>query len=116
VRREGDRVHAEVLLVPHHGSRTSSTPAFVAAVAPRVAIVSAGYRNRFNHPRPDVLDRYERRGAATLRTDLHGAVVIDIPPDAPLRATVARVSQRRYWYDAPARGPPEDDADASAAR
>ena len=116
LRTQAPALSADVLTMPHHGSRTSSTPAFVAAVAPRVAIVSAGYRNRFNHPRPDVLDRYERRGAATLRTDLHGAVVIDIPPDAPLRATVARVSQRRYWYDAPARGPPEDDADASAAR
>ncbi|HEX5634063.1 MAG TPA: DNA internalization-related competence protein ComEC/Rec2, partial [Gemmatimonadales bacterium] len=49
---------AEVLLVPHHGSRTSSTPDFVDAVAPRVALVSTGHRNRFRHPHPAVIARY----------------------------------------------------------
>jgi len=99
---------ADVLTVPHHGSRTSSTPAFVAAVSPRFAVISAGYRNRFNHPRPDVVDRYGRRGVTTLRTDLQGAVVIDMAPGTPIRVQVARDTQRRYWYDPPARGPPDD--------
>jgi competence protein ComEC len=58
VRDERAALASEVLLVPHHGSRTSSTPAFVDAVAPRVALVQAGYRNRFGHPVPEVLQRY----------------------------------------------------------
>ena len=65
---------ADVLLVPHHGSRTSSSEAFIAAVAPRWAIVPAGYRNRFGHPAREVLARYEGAGVRVLRTDLDGAV------------------------------------------
>jgi competence protein ComEC len=50
-------LRADWLLVPHHGSATSSTQVFLEAVQPRVALVQAGYRNRFGHPRPDVLQR-----------------------------------------------------------
>ncbi len=67
---------ALVLKVPHHGSRSSSAPRFVAAVSPRVAIVSAGRRNAFGHPHPEVVDRYERQGALALRTDRDGAVTV----------------------------------------
>ena len=72
--RAPGRLKADVLLVPHHGSRTSSSPAFVDAVSPSLAIVSAGWRNRFRQPSPEVEARYRERGAAILRTDLHGAV------------------------------------------
>ena len=66
-----------VVKVPHHGSLTSSTPDFVRAAAPRVAIVSAGRSNHFGHPAPDVLERYRRAGAAIFRTDRDGAVTVD---------------------------------------
>lgn len=56
------RLKADVLLLPHHGSKTSSSPAFLDAVAPRIAIVQAGYRNRFGHPTPVVLARLRERG------------------------------------------------------
>ena len=70
---QGAALEADIVVVPHHGSRTSSTAEFVAAVAPSVAIVAAGYRNRFGHPRADVLARYRRAGATHVRTDLSGA-------------------------------------------
>ncbi len=78
-------IQAQVLKVPHHGSRTSSSPAFIAAVRPEVALVSAGYRNRFHHPHPEVVDRYRRLGVRLLRTDLHGAVAVEMTP-AGIRA------------------------------
>jgi competence protein ComEC len=67
---------ALVLKVPHHGSRSSSAPGFVAAVSPRVAIVSAGRRNAFGHPHPEVVERFTKRGALLLRTDRDGAVTV----------------------------------------
>lgn len=68
--------HADVLKVGHHGSKTSSIPPFLDAVAPAVAIVSAGYENSFGHPHPDVLKRLQDRHVAVLRTDLDGLVTV----------------------------------------
>ncbi len=100
VEREAGRLRADVLLVPHHGSRTSSTPAFVEAVSPAVALVSAGWRNRFRQPAPEVEARYRARGTAILRTDLHGALRVILPGDDS-RPVDARplVARSRYWSD-----------------
>jgi competence protein ComEC len=65
-----------VLKVPHHGSLTSSAKTFVEALAPRVAVVSAGRNNTFGHPAPEVLKRYEQIGAQVFRTDQDGAVML----------------------------------------
>jgi competence protein ComEC len=70
------RLRADVLKVGHHGSRTSSSPAFLAAVAPRHAIVSVGRRNRFGHPHPLTLAALAAAGARVWRTDRDGAVVV----------------------------------------
>ncbi|HEY7678027.1 MAG TPA: ComEC/Rec2 family competence protein, partial [Candidatus Methylomirabilis sp.] len=72
---------AEVLKVPHHGGRTSSTPEFLGRVAPKVAVISAGYRNRFRHPHAEALERYREIGARVFRTDLHGAVTVEVGGD-----------------------------------
>ena len=92
-------LRADVLVVPHHGSRTSSTPAFVAAVHPRIAIFTAGYRNRFGHPRPDIVLRYADIAAAALRSDVHGAISITIGIEGVGAPVAAREAHQRYWYD-----------------
>lgn len=75
-----DSLPSTILKVPHHGSRTSSTPAFVAAVHPAAAVISDGYLNHFHFPAPAVVERYRDTGAMILRTDLDGAVMLDATP------------------------------------
>jgi competence protein ComEC len=89
-----------VLLVPHHGSRSSSSAEFIAAVAPRWAIVPAGYRNRFGHPAREVLERYERAGVTVLRTDLDGAVNV-VLREGLVRVQAERSLRPRYWRRSP---------------
>lgn len=67
---------AEFLKVPHHGSKTSSTAAFLAAVAPRVAAVSVGEGNQFGQPVESVVQRYAEAGVRLLRTDRDGAITV----------------------------------------
>ncbi|HYL60781.1 MAG TPA: DNA internalization-related competence protein ComEC/Rec2 [Candidatus Acidoferrales bacterium] len=74
-------LQSTILKVPHHGSRTSSTPAFVAAVRPAVAVISDGYLNHFHFPAPAVVERYRDAGATIFRTDLDGAVMLDAARD-----------------------------------
>ncbi|HEX7054040.1 MAG TPA: DNA internalization-related competence protein ComEC/Rec2 [Burkholderiales bacterium] len=89
-------VKSDVLVVPHHGSRTSSTPELVAAVSPRWAIVPVGYRSRFGHPHAQVLERYRSAGARIARTDLDGAVHILLAPQG-LGVESERRLRARYW-------------------
>jgi len=96
-----ERLPADVLIVPHHGSRTSSTPSFVAAVAPRHAVFAVGYRNRFGHPRADVVARYAGIGAALHRTDRTGALTFTFADGVPVSAVTARATAPRYWHDPP---------------
>ncbi len=65
----GGPLGAQVVKVPHHGARTSSTPALVQAIRPEIAVVSVGRRNRYGFPAPEVVERWERVGARVLRTD-----------------------------------------------
>jgi competence protein ComEC len=105
VRRDADGLKADVLLVPHHGSLTSSTPAFIAAVAPEIAVYTPGYRNRFGHPRPAVVARYEAAGVRTFRTDYDGALTFMFAPDVSRLPRAEREHDQRYWRDAPVREP-----------
>jgi len=95
---------ADLLLVPHHGSKTSSTAQFLAAVHPQTAVVQAGYRNRYGHPAAPVVQRYQKLSQS-------------YPPDAPLQwvdtphcgafrwqswqpanSQCARQALQRYWH------------------
>ena len=91
-----DALRAEVLLVPHHGSRTSSSAEFLAAVAPRIAVAAAGYRSRFGHPNREVLERYRAAGATLRRTDLEGAISVRLTPQGA-SAHGEREARPRYW-------------------
>ncbi len=95
--RHAQDLRAQVLVVPHHGSRSSSTRAFVQAVAPEVAVFAVGYRNRFGHPGPEVVARYQERGSRIMRTDDSGAVeaVIDA---AGVSVLGQRDAAPRYWH------------------
>ncbi|MHC1745560.1 MAG: ComEC/Rec2 family competence protein [Negativicutes bacterium] len=65
-----------VLKVGHHGSRTSSSLPFLAAVSPEAAVISVGLNNDYHHPHPSILKRYEKQKTTVFRTDLHGTVTI----------------------------------------
>jgi competence protein ComEC len=91
---------ADILLVPHHGSRTSSTPAFVAATRPRWALVPAGHRNRWGFPKPDVVARWEAAGAQVLVSSATGAIEFELHPQRPIAPPrLWRPSQHRPWRD-----------------
>jgi competence protein ComEC len=86
-----------LLIAPHHGSRSSSSPTFVAATHPQHVVFSAGYRNAFGHPHPRVVERYLSVGARTWNTADSGALTFEL---APRRETVVREfrrTSRRYW-------------------
>lgn len=76
VKRAGEKLKSTVLLIPHHGSASSSSAVFVRAVQPLVGLVSAGQRNRYNFPHPRVIERYRRHQTRLLRTDTDGAVLL----------------------------------------
>ncbi|MGC7403808.1 DNA internalization-related competence protein ComEC/Rec2 [Pandoraea pneumonica] len=95
-----DVLRADVLLAPHHGSLTSSSPAFVRAVAPRHVVFQAGYRNRFGHPRPAVVAGYREGAASGVRiwqSVRHGAVRFSFSPRG-IEASAYRDAHRRYWF------------------
>ena len=97
VARAARQLRADVLLVPHHGSKTSSSGEFLAAVAPSLAVVPAGYRNRFGHPNAEVLERYAALQTKVLRTDRDGAITVRIGASG-LRIEPERERSRRYWH------------------
>ncbi len=95
-----DALRSDVLIVPHHGSKTSSTGAFLDAVQPKVAVFQAGYRNRFGHPAPEVLARYRERGIEVDVTPSCGAWLW--VANGPAGGACFRENARRYWHHRPA--------------
>ncbi|MEN9727702.1 MAG: hypothetical protein RL434_2068, partial [Pseudomonadota bacterium] len=98
--RAGRAPRAEVLLLAHHGSRSSSSQAFLAAVGPALAIISAGYRNPYAHPAPEVLTRLEALDIASLSTVHEGTLRIVFAPEGP-RVESTRRSWPRHWDPSP---------------
>jgi competence protein ComEC len=94
VERYGDGLKADILIAPHHGSKTSSTEAFLAAVKPAYVFIPMGYLNRYNFPHPDVLKRYQAINAKVLDSAHSGSITVDsglFPPEA------YRETHGKYW-------------------
>lgn len=87
---------AQAVLVPHHGSAGSSSAGWVRAVSPRLALVSAGHRNRFGHPRADVVARWQASGAEVLGTAGSGALRVWLGEDG-LQVREQRIHAARWW-------------------
>ncbi len=87
-RTDPTRLRADLLKVAHHGSRSSTGEALLAAVAPRLALISAGVRNRYGHPHPAVLERLRERGVRMLRTDRDGLIHLRIGRQGSLHLTL----------------------------
>ena len=90
---------ADFLLVPHHGSKTSSSAAFLDAVKPQLALAQAGYRNRFGHPVESVVARYEERGIPLVRSPQCGAA--SWQSLKPAGIACQRQEEKRYWHHVP---------------
>lgn len=91
---------AAVVVVPHHGSRTSSTNEFVDVLRPGLAIVSAGYRNRWGQPDASVVDRWRMRGATVMNTATSGAVSFSLcENDGVIGLAENRENRRRLWHE-----------------
>lgn len=89
--------HSDIVIAPHHGSRTSSTADFVAATRPALVLFPAGYRNRWGFPRQDVVQRWREAGAQTLSTPVSGAIEISVSVAGFKPPRQFRIEHRHYW-------------------
>lgn len=90
-------LHSDVLLVPHHGSKSSSSAVFIDAVNPKIALVSVGYHSRYGHPHEVVKERYRQRNIRFLRSDQSGAIALSSVDDFR-EIQQARWQSGRYWH------------------
>lgn len=97
VQTGADALRAQVLVLGHHGSRQASSAAWLEAVAPAVAVASAGYRNRYGHPAQAVRARLAAQGTRLVETAQCGALTVDMLPTGQLETRCWRQQSRRYW-------------------
>ena len=99
--RSGEKrqLDADILLVPHHGSSTSSSRELIDAVSPEVAVITAGYRNRYRHPVAAVVARYDKAGVRVLQSGLIGTISFVVDAESGVsRPILYRQQQHRYWH------------------
>ncbi|MEE9451429.1 MAG: DNA internalization-related competence protein ComEC/Rec2, partial [Gammaproteobacteria bacterium] len=92
-----DELSADILVAPHHGSKTSSTPGFVAAVSAKTVLFPVGYLNRYNHPSPEVVQRYLDRGTMVYDSIRSGALHFILAEDDLKQPVQYRLERRRFW-------------------
>lgn len=95
-----NKLSSKVLLVPHHGSKTSSTSRFIDHVRPDIAVIASGYRNRFGLPKKVIMQRYRERGIDTFITAQSGAIRM-LFDDMGVAVTELRETHRRFWHTIP---------------
>jgi competence protein ComEC len=94
-------LRAKWMAVPHHGSRSSSSALLLDTLAASGAVAQAGYRNRFRHPDPEVVARYQQRKIPFFRTDHAGALQWRFKSDASSTVASSREAEVRYWHNRP---------------
>ena len=92
----GNQLHSQILLSPHHGSKTSSSEAFISRVQPELTIISSGYLNRFHFPHPSVVARYQKLSGHYLNTATSGAIELKTRQDS-FNFTTQREQRKNYW-------------------
>jgi competence protein ComEC len=100
VMASGEKLQADLLIAPHHGSKTSSTDAFIKAVQPIEVVFSSGYLSRFGHPHADVVARYERNGVNWRNTADSGGIIYQLSEQGIKYVEEYRRAHPHYW-DAP---------------
>jgi len=99
VQDHGEGLRADILVVPHHGSHTSSSETFLAATKPRYALFPVGYRNRFGLPSDAIVARYRQIGARLLFSDRYGTIGFRLLPGKGISEQVLyREQERRFWH------------------
>ncbi len=97
---QAEKLKSDVLIVPHHGSNTSSSLSWIDSVNPELAIVSAGYKNRFGHPTDKIINRYRFQGLELINTASSGMIMLNFPaglPARPLEIKLQRKVSTHYW-------------------
>jgi competence protein ComEC len=94
--KHADKLSATLLVVPHHGSKSSSTGEFIAATLPDYAVFTVGYRNRFGHPKEEIVQHYADSGAELLRSDEDGAILVEMNQQN-FKVERYRKTHLRYW-------------------
>ena len=97
IRTLADKLPATLLIAPHHGSKTSSSPAFIDAVSPKIVIFSVGYRNRFGFPKQDIISRYKSRQVKMLNTAYDGALLFKFDKDREMISSRYRHDNQKFW-------------------
>lgn len=100
LQHDRDSLASNVLVVPHHGSRTSSSEAFIRQVNPDYAIFTVGYRSRYGHPHSEIVNRYREQGSSLWRSDYDGAILLRFAQGG-IQADAWRKLNHRFWYNNP---------------
>jgi competence protein ComEC len=95
-----EKLKADILVLAHHGSHTSTAASFLKWVDPTVAVISAGEANRFDHPRPSVVQRLEQRGVRVMNTAREGGITVTAGPQE-IKITALRDGNIPYWLSLP---------------
>jgi len=97
---QSEKLASTILVVPHHGSLTSSTKAFVHAISPDYALFSVGYLNRYGFPKQAIIHRYRDAGARLFDTARYGAIQFRIAAEG-IAVSSYREESRRFWHNRP---------------